>query len=143
MLFSNLYDFPEDPTKRIDDYPLLGRFIKDATPRNTKYITRFYEMAEESDRLVKTINHYRKLGEHDKANELAKKKQWLRGSREIVNALRRIMRNTNQRIRMIHYRKDLSAEEKRDRINALLKRRNEQVKRRYDILLGRKKAVNE
>ena len=49
---------PVKPPKRIDDYPLVGRFVKQKHPaRYTRYDTKFYEFFQEANELIRTVKN--------------------------------------------------------------------------------------
>lgn len=128
------FDFPVPPKGRVDDYPLVGRFVRAAPARHTKYITRFYEMAKEMDTLVGTINHYKRTGDREKAVELVSANRSTLRYKRGVNKIRKNISLFNGSIKQIHYRTDLTAKEKKEKINKLIDRKNEMVKKAYHIM---------
>lgn len=135
------FDFPSPPRSRIDNYPLLGRFIREAPARHTKYVTRFYEMAREMDVLVGTINHYKRTGDIEKAIELSRTSRVTKSYKKAINRVRLYLRNVNARIKVIHYQRNLTATQKKERINKLLDQRNQMIKRAYESLKSARMRV--
>jgi len=128
------FDFPTPPKRRVDDYPLIGRFVRETPPRHTKYMTRFYKMAREMDVLVGTINHYKKTGDIEKAVELARTSRNTLQYKKGMNKIRRKIGLINGRIKIIYYRKDLTPEQKKERVNKLLDYRNKILENAYTVM---------
>jgi len=127
-------DFPEKPTLRAQDYRMsVGRFWKQGPARNTKYMTRFYEMAEESNELVQTVKHMIAIGDVDRAKELQAANT---GKMRLNKAFTR-MKKTLSKIRKIENKvqrsTQLSADQKQEKIDSLSVRRNTIAKRAYDL----------
>jgi hypothetical protein len=128
-----LYDFPEDPEKSISDVEGIGRFVKEGPARHTKYATAFYETAREVDMLAKTIRHYQVTGQHLKAKSLKEKNKDLLKIRKGLNRTRKTLSKINKQIRFISVG-NLSPKEKRQRIDKLTEKRNELVKRVWEVV---------
>lgn len=135
MVTHHLGDFPVDPAKRIDDYPMLGRFVKEArAQRNTKYSTRFYKAVRELDQLIGTINFYKRTGNMKKAREImAKNRDELR-YRTRLSRIRKSLGDINAKIRRV-YQSDISPQDKRERLDNLTERRNNKTKKAYEIIM--------
>lgn len=137
IITHSIFDFPENPTLRIDDYPLLGRFVKEKEPRYTKQQTWFYETLNEIDVLVQTINHYKRTGEYKKARTLKMESQDILKFKTIFKKRQTQLRNINKQIKRIMINKLISPEQKRRKIDSLSKRRNMLVKQIYEYYLKR------
>lgn len=133
ILTHNVFDFPENPTLRVDDYPLLGRFVREIEPRYTKQQTWFYETLNEMDTFVKTVNHYKKTGEYEKAYELRMEKRNILRFKKRFSKIRVQLRDINKDIKKVLLSKRMSSEQKRGRTDDLSERRNELVKRVYEL----------
>jgi hypothetical protein len=127
-------DFPERPSYRSDDYPLVGRFWRQGPARNTKYATRLYEAMEESDRLVQTVKHYMILGDMEKAEKFADSNLGLFSANKMLNRIRKKMTQLRKVMKDVERNRTMSREEKRDEINDLTRIRNDLVKEVYDVL---------
>jgi hypothetical protein len=132
ILAENTADFPTNPTKRIDDYMLLGRFVKQASPsRYTKKQTWFYDTFQELDELVKTVNHYRAIGDYDKARALATDNREKIRLKKLFNRQRTRMSKLNSRLRKILASKTLSSSDKARRQDEIITKRNDILNRVY------------
>ena len=128
-------DFPESPSKRVDDYPLIGRFVRESPARHSKYISRFYEMATEMDKMVGTVNHFKKTGDFEKAKEYRDVNRKTLRYKKTINRGRKKLQNINNRIKNIHYHRDMTAGEKKRRIDELIDQRNQYIKNMYERLI--------
>jgi len=136
-----LGDFPSKPKKQIDDYPLLGRFIKEAGPaRNTKHATRFYETMREIDQLVGTINDYKKTGDLDKARKLRDRNKEKLALMPRMNSIRKSLSDINVQIRKVYNSKTLTPKEKRNKLNTLIQRKNDKTKRAYELMMRKQES---
>jgi hypothetical protein len=126
-------DYPEDAEKRIDDMPLVGRFIREAdNPRYTRYQSKFYELFDEYDKVAKTMVYYKGLGDAGKAMKMAEENRPLlsvgKGMAETKEQLRKIRAN----MRVIANSPSLSSEEKTQRLDRFVEQRNRLVKAAYE-----------
>ncbi len=121
-------DFPVEPTKRIDDYPAIGRFVRSNPQRNTKYATLFYEQLQEMNEAHNDIQNFRKLGELEKAEKLKNSKIGQLKLRKYFNAVQRKLGKINRRMKKIHASRDMTAQEKRNEIDLLTVQKNRLVR---------------
>jgi hypothetical protein len=128
--------FPEKPTLRSNDYPLLGRFWRQGEARNTKYMSRFYELMEESNQTVATIKHYRALGDYDEARKLAEDKRVLRVMNSQLKKVQRRLSDIRKRMKRV-YDSNQSPEAKAEQLDRLMERRNALSKRAYELYRSR------
>jgi hypothetical protein len=132
IVVRNVFEFPEKPTMKVDDYPLVGRFIKQKDPaRYTKQQTWFYDTFNKIDKTVRTINHYKKLGEYEKARKLATDRGDQYKFRKLFVKYRNRLSDINRRIKRILASKTMASDKKKERIDLLLKKRNALLKRVY------------
>ena len=132
VVASGLMDFPEQPTKRIDDYPMIGRFVKQKSPaRYTKYQTWFYEKMEELSKAQQTYNHYVQTGDYKRALGSFKKDYKKIALKKGLNKYQRQLSGLNRKIKEIHANPMLNSGQKTKVIDALSKQRNVVVKTLY------------
>jgi len=140
MMAYHFGDFPEDPTKSIQDYPMLGRFIRETKiQRNTKYSSRFYAAMKEMDELIGTVNHYKKTRDFDKARKLRHDNIKKIRFKPTLNKYRIRLRDLNKKIRRVYSSKTMSPEDKRSKLNKYTVQRNALTKKAYEIILKSKK----
>jgi hypothetical protein len=137
LFVRNIADFPERPAKDIGDYPAIGRFVKGKVSRYTKHMSKFYDLYNEVDQLFATVNNYKRIGEFEKARELAMSNRKLLSMRSGLGAARKELGNISLEIRKTWFNKELDANQKRDRLVILTQRRNDIVRKVYDRYLNK------
>jgi hypothetical protein len=123
MLYRGVSGAPDKPSLRADDIPVLRSFYRSAPARSTQWHTDMYDRLREVDQIYRTINSYKKEGKLADAKQLAtENKEMLRYRKQLTAAQKQIgdIRKTVDSI----YRSDLSAAEKRRRIDILTERSN-------------------
>jgi hypothetical protein len=136
-----LYAFPDRPTWRIDDYPLVGAFMRQGdNPRYTKYISKFYDLANEANKLVGTVRYYKDTGQIDLAKEMIDNEKIRKKMRmaKSFNRIRRDLSDINKQIKKVWLDKDMVPEEKKKQIDKLTDLRNQKVRKVYNIYLNLK-----
>ena len=137
LMVRNIADFPERPSKDIGDYPAIGRFVKGKVSRYTKHMSKFYDLYNEVDELVATVNNYKRIGEFEKARELAKANRKLLSLRSGLGDARKELGDISLEIRKVWFSKKLTSDQKRDRLLVLTERRNNIVRKIYDRYLNK------
>jgi hypothetical protein len=130
-------DFPEKPTPKTDDYPMIGRFWRTGPARNTKNMTRFYELLTESNQLVATVKHYSQLGDFEKAKKLREEDKRLYAVNKLLKKYQRKLSKVRKRMSAVYLSKG-SAEWKRKQIDDLTRLRNKYAKQAYEVYGGKK-----
>lgn len=123
-----LMDMPPRPSMRIDDMPVVRSFLRAEPARSTKYLTEFYDLHEEVNEIYRTVRAYAREGNREEALALAESnKQKLAVRPALTNAA---SRNSDIRKAMekVYRSRDLSPDEKRELIDELMARRNENTK---------------
>ncbi|MCP3965105.1 MAG: hypothetical protein GY718_01950, partial [Lentisphaerae bacterium] len=120
--------FPGRPSKRIEEFPLVGSFFRTTPARQTKYSTMFYEQLKEMNQTYADIRNYRTLGETEKAVNLARKERDNLKFRRFANRIQKQIANTTRRIRLIRLDKGMSSREKRLKIDRLTEVKNRLLK---------------
>jgi len=124
----NIFDFPEKATRKIDDYPAIGRFVKSKGPaRYTKHQTWFYDTLDEIDRTTRTIKYYQATGDYESAQKLYSKNMNKVRYKRRFGKIRKQLGSINKQVKAI-MRSRLAPAEKRNRIDALTQQRNALVK---------------
>ncbi|MDF2861335.1 MAG: hypothetical protein K0S02_1607 [Achromobacter mucicolens] len=119
-----LSGLPENPRRdlgRVDNWFVVGDFVKEADPRSSKYIQRFYDEQREVNQVYAAYSQARELGDLERARELAGDDQ-LR-VRALFKAADSQLRDVNTRIKALE-RADLQPEEKRAQLDLLYRARN-------------------
>lgn len=117
--------YPESPGRRIYDYPVVSRFARDPNPRVTKYADQMYQMLNEANAVYSTINRFRREQRFDDAKALFEENKGKLAVRARLNRLATQVRKTNEQIRIIQSSRTMPADQKREKIDALIARKNE------------------
>jgi len=123
----------ERPAKTINQYPLVGRFVREPLGR-TKYATRMYDAFKEIDELAATINHYRKSGDLERARQVASENRDTLKYKAFAQAVKRQLSNIRKLERAIWQNERMDAEQKRERLDNLTERKRTIYKKAYEIL---------
>lgn len=119
-----LSGLPENPRRdlsRLDNWFVVGDFVKEADPRSSKYIQRFYDEQREVNQIYAAYSQARELGDLERARELAGDEQ-LR-VRALFKTADSQLRDVNTKIKALE-RADLKPEEKRAQLDLLYRARN-------------------
>ncbi|QKJ87390.1 hypothetical protein PMPD1_2448 [Paramixta manurensis] len=128
MLIRGMGDYGETPALRTDELPVLKSFLRGSDPaKSTQFTEDFYQMMQKANEVYSTINAFRKQGRFDDAQELQEENRKELSQRKGLNATQKQVRALNGMIEMVKSDRILSADEKKDRINKLLARRNKIV----------------
>ena len=75
-------DTPERPEMNWSEMPLIKAIYRGAdVPRNTRYVTEFYDLSEKANEATQTIKDYIVEGNEERAKELESQYGWLLGNR--------------------------------------------------------------
>lgn len=118
-------DKPTRPTKTIAQYPVVGSFFKgDAPPRSTRFQTELYDMLKESEQIYRTVTSYAKEGRIEKAQELANENALPLVARDALREGSKELSLIRQGLDEVYRNETLTANEKRQLVDQLLRRRN-------------------
>ncbi len=134
IFFRHATDFAEAPEKRIEDYPVVGKFVRELPNRNVKYVTRFYELFDELDKTVRAVNFYRQTGDMELAQKAARKDPRLWANQKNINKVKFDIGEINRQVRMV-YHSNRSPKWKRRKIDELTDRKNKLSKIMYERLV--------
>ncbi|WP_421213449.1 LPD38 domain-containing protein [Aeromonas dhakensis] len=118
----------ESASWRADEIPLVKAVYRGTGPaKSTQHMEEFYRMLNEVNQLKRTVDQYRSEGLTDKANELLDEQGGILKARRSLSRTQQQVRVVRNRIELIQRDRTMNAEEKRQRIDELLARRNDLV----------------
>jgi len=154
-LLRKLRSDPVQPEKELRDYPFLGRFTRAGSqPRNIRQTTEFYDLKEDAEKRSQSIKDAAMRGDFARVKRLEGEWQWLLGPRveskrakggfmhtnvQRMNKLANALADARKQEQFIMFDPDMTAEQKRERINAIAKERNTEVKRLVRIIYEAKR----
>ncbi len=130
----------ERPTKKIDDYFVIGNFVRDLPTSQSKYLTSFYDNAKSIQQVQADINSYIKLGKIEEATELAEKKGDKLALIKLYQSARKEITDINNLIKQYNEDKAMSGEEKRLNIQRLEQLRTMYAKSVEEIRVAQKRG---
>ncbi|MFY3697382.1 LPD5 domain-containing protein [Achromobacter xylosoxidans] len=119
-----LSGLPENPRRdlsRLDNWFVVGDFVKESDPRSSKYIQRFYDEQREVNQVYAAFSQARELGDLDRARELAGDDRMR--LRALFKAADSQLRDVNLKIKALE-RASIPADEKRTQLDLLYRARN-------------------
>lgn len=113
--------YGDKPEKKIDQYPVLRRFTRTFPLRSTRYQTDFYELVNESRKVLKTFDKMNRELRPDEAAEYLKKEghETAVALGKNLNDFTKEVSDIRSTIRMIAVSKTKNAKEKREEIDNL------------------------
>ncbi len=117
-------DYPVEPALRVDDIPVVKRFMKSSPARTTRYVTEFYEMQKEVGEIANTIREYERRGEYRKAFEEERKHPDVLGRSKELNRVARERSKIAKEMRVIYDDRTMSRAAKRREIDRLTIEKN-------------------
>lgn len=118
---SGLPESPRRDLSRLDNWFVVGDFVKESDPRSSKYIQRFYDEQREVNQVYAAFSQARELGDLDRARELAGDDQMR--LRALFKAVDSQLRDVNLKIKALE-RASIPADEKRTQLGLLYRARN-------------------
>ncbi|KKM02978.1 hypothetical protein LCGC14_1779070, partial [marine sediment metagenome] len=111
----------EPPTARLDEMPVIRRFLREDPIRGTKFETDFYEFLGEARTVTATVS--KMLKEARKPNLTESEKQLFRLA-PVFNQVQETATAINQQMRLIQTDEDMSGDEKRAELDELQRQKN-------------------
>jgi hypothetical protein len=114
------------PTMRADEMPGLRRFVASDPPKTTRYETEFYDLVGAAQRLQGTLRELDKQGHRALADQ--KETGPLAGEAKPLDRASQRLTALNHEMRDVRRSPDYSADQKRQRLDALTAERNDLLK---------------
>jgi hypothetical protein len=118
-----MLDRAERPSKKLDDLFLVGNFAKELPASQSRYVTQFYDQAEEIRQAYNSYRDKLKIGDKEGAVEQLTKNPQIK-LQSIVSGVEHQMSEINAAVRKIEASRTLDADAKRTRISLLYAKRN-------------------
>lgn len=111
------------PSARIQDYPVIGSFVRDMPSDQSRYVSDFYRSATEIQQLYSDLKFYQKLGQIDKARELIAEHGTELRLHGLYSTATREIGGLNQQLRRVEASTQLTPDRKRELIDSLSMRK--------------------
>ncbi|MEO5368531.1 MAG: hypothetical protein H7833_00490 [Magnetococcus sp. DMHC-1] len=122
MVTTRISGGPEAPAVRLEDLPIMHRFLANVTPDQSAFIDHFHGMMQEVDGLYQKVLHARKHGEPLTLTDQEKKQL---ATRPGLEQTRKRISDIDRTIRAVWERKDWDGKKKRAEIDRLTKIKND------------------
>ena len=118
-------DYGAAPAIRADQIPVLQSIYQGSAPaKSSQAMTDFYQLLDEANQVYSTIRQYQKEGRMGDAQEmLEENRNKLAGRKTMTNAQKQFRQIRNE-MELIQRDRNLNSDEKRERIDRLLSKRN-------------------
>ena len=117
-------DYPDLPGQKLSEFPLAREFFQTTPIKNTTYGNMFYEQLKEMEQAYADIQLNKRIGDYERANELAETNQEKLYLRKIFNRKQDIIQEFNNRIKLIQNDRFMPADMKRQQIDRIEQMRN-------------------
>lgn len=112
------------PTKRVEQLPLIGRYVRDEPALSTQWANSWYSLVSDAQKITRGAKAYQDIGESKAAEQLIKDNpgsQWIAHRATQVSKQLAAMARQEQRIQIDP---KMSSDEKRKQLDALMTQRN-------------------
>lgn len=111
--------------RQVDDFFVVGNFVKKTPQPQSKYVTSFYENAKAIAEAQADYVHFMKMGKLDEAMETVKSKGDLIALNKLYTKAQTDMADISKQIKLVEDNKEMSGEAKRQTMNRLGELRSE------------------
>lgn len=122
------FGYPDEPSRKLTDMPVVKRFWADPNPRHTKYSDQLYKWMNEANAANSTINRLLREQRLDEAMALREQYKDKLMARVRLNKIGTNVRNINENIRRIQLNRSMEPGVKRERIDQMVERKNLQLR---------------
>ena len=122
---------PERPARRIEDYPLVGRFVRGDPPRTTRYSALVYEHIQQVREVHNDIRHLRQIGDLGRARAKQTRYADQLAKRRLLERVSKRASLLNKQMTRVRWNPDLTADQKRKRLDELITLKNEVFRRAH------------
>ena len=124
--------------ERIDDYLLVGNYLKTVPASQSKYVTSFYENAKASAMAVSDMQHFINAGQIDRAREVFEKEGDKIALSKLYTKSAARMADISKQMRFIEDDTQMSGSDKRLELERLSQIRVEYARRVEEVRIARK-----
>lgn len=117
-------DYPSNPTLRIDDIPVVKRFVRADPQRNTRFLTEFYDLKNEVDKTASAVRELGKRGEMDDAEKYVEERAGDLAAAKVLDKAAKAMTKLRLSEQSIMRDRQMTPAEKRKAIDEITADRN-------------------
>lgn len=125
--------------ERIDDFLVVGNYVKTVPQAQSRYVTSFYENAKDIATASADVSHFLNAGQFDKARDIYQEKSDKLALAKLYTKGTNMLSSISDQIKMVEDDKTMSGAEKRLEIERLQQVRIQIAKSVEDVRIGSKK----
>jgi hypothetical protein len=125
--------------ERIDDFLVVGNYVKTVPQSQSRYVTSFYENSKDIATAASDVSHFINSGQIDRATEIYQEKGDKLALAKLYTKGTNIMSSISNQIKMIEDDKEMSGAAKRLEIERLQQVRIDIAKQIEDVRISQKK----
>lgn len=125
--------------ERIDDFLVVGNYVKTVPQAQSRYVTSFYENAKDIATASADVSHFLNAGQFDKARDIYQEKSDKLALAKLYTKGTNMLSSISDQIKMVEDDKTMSGAEKRLEIERLQQVRIQIAKSVEDVRVGSKK----
>jgi len=133
MVSRPLAGAPGRPSWQIQDYPVVGRFVRENPTKHSKYVTLFYEQLKEIQQAAADINAAKRLQDFGKAQSLREKHKDLLKDKTSYTRTQRQMNQLSNRMKILQKDRAMDSDAKRRKLDELTTQRNQLARRIVEL----------
>ena len=139
MMATPFKDGESSRYERIDDFLVVGNYVKTVPQAQSRYVTSFYENAKDIATASADVSHFLNAGQFDKARDIYQEKSDKLALAKLYTKGTNMMSSVSDQIKMVEADKTMSGAEKRLEIERLQQVRIQIAKSVEDMRVGNKK----
>ncbi|WP_447875204.1 LPD38 domain-containing protein [Serratia fonticola] len=127
ILVRGTQDNGESPSMRLDEMPVIKALVRgygDDPAKSTQFSEDFYRLMQQVNQINSTVNSYQKQGRTEEAQQLKEENKDKLAQRKRMTATQTQLRQLNNQIELVRLDRTLTAEQKRERIDRFMAKRN-------------------
>ncbi len=127
ILVRGAQDNGETPSMRLDEMPVIKALVRgygDDPAKSTQFSEDFYRLMQQVNQINSTVNSYQKQGRTEEAQQLKEENKDKLAQRKRMTATQTQLRQLNNQIELVRLDRTLTAEQKRERIDRFMAKRN-------------------
>lgn len=124
-----LFDYPADPELRTGDLPVVSSFYREGPERHPRQLGDLYELIHDVQGLALTVNELRQTGDPERARQTVEQNRGALRLKSLSYKMERRLADLNRAMRMVHADRNMTPEEKRQKLDELVLKRNALVRR--------------
>lgn len=127
----------ESPDRKVDDFLVVGNFVKSMPQNQSRYVSSFYENSKAIATATADYRSFIAAGDAEKAAEVLESKRDLIALNKLYSKVQDNMSTLNKRIKIVEADKEMPGAEKRIEMDRLSQLRIEWAKRAEEIRIAR------